>query len=252
MDYCGECQTAIDNALGMIKVKFEPKFVEIKPTFGLPDMLAGIKNKETQRNQEDGINFPMVVCLNLPDCDYDNVEEYTHEGKTYRIAWDDGKEDELHYFVQMEYDIDKGEVTTNVWKADSYRDSFRSGKSSKHFMKKLTETLSEIFTGPPMKEPSGILPYLDFDFPNTEWDLKVPEKEKYVPKHELRSHKVTYIGWMVKSYIEDGRNCFDGHLSVVAPDGYNPDDINEMLDYELSISSYADEHIETVTEIRVK
>lgn len=81
MDYCGECQTAIDNALGKIKVKFEPKFVEIKPTFGLPDMLDGIKNKETQRNREDGVNFPMIISLNIPD--YDNVEEYTHEGKRH-------------------------------------------------------------------------------------------------------------------------------------------------------------------------
>lgn len=48
MDYCGECQTAIDKALGNIKVKFEPKFVEIKPSFGLDDLLSGIKKRETK------------------------------------------------------------------------------------------------------------------------------------------------------------------------------------------------------------
>ena len=102
MDYCGECQTAIDEALGKIKVKFEPKFVEIRPTFGLPELLNGIKANEERKSKNYSFNFPSIVCLNPPDCEYDNIEEFTHEGKTYRIAWDDDHEDELHYFVQME------------------------------------------------------------------------------------------------------------------------------------------------------
>ena len=82
--------------------------------------------------------------------------------------------------------------------------------------------------------------------------MKLPERPKYVPKHELRTYTIDYNGWTTKRYIEEGRNYFDGHCSVVAPAGYKPEDINEMLDYELSVSRYDDEHVETITEIRVK
>lgn len=251
MDYCGECQTAIDNALGKIKVKFEPKFVEIKPTFGLPDLLNRIRENEKRHSENHSFNFPSIICLNLPDCEYDNIEEFTHEGKTYRIAWDDGHDDELHYFIQMEYDIEKDAVTRNVWKAESYKDSYRSGKSAKHFMKKACQAVSEFIASKPLAQPSGNLFYLNpsDDF---EWDLKLPDTPKRVPKHELRTYTVTHDGSFVKMLVGVGRNSFDGYIRNVAPEGYNPDDVNDMLDYELTVSKYDDENVETITSIKVK
>lgn len=249
MDYCGECQTAIDNALGKIKVKFEPKFVEIKPTFGLPELLNNIKAKETRKDEES--TFPITVRLNFSDCEYDNVEEYTHEGKTFRVAWDDGNEEELHYFVQMEYDIEAGEVTRNIWRTEDYKDSYRKGKSVKHFLKTLTNAAG-VYTTPinTTAEPSGKLFFLDpLDL---EWDLKVPDRPKRVPKHELRTYTLNYSGYAVRSFVLEGRNTFDGHISVLVPHGFDVDDVNEMLEYELSISKYDDENVETITEIRVK
>ena len=254
MDYCSECQTAIDEALGKIKVKFEPKFVEIKPTFGLPELLNGIKANEERKPENYSLNFPSIVCLNLPDCEYDNIEEYTHEGKTYRIAWDDDHEDDLHYFIQMEYDIEKGAVTRNVWKAEDYKDSYRKGKSAKYFMKRMCQAVSEIVSPHQCELPTGKLFYLDSKLTVTDfdWDLKLPERPKYVPKHELRTYTIDYNGRTLKRYVEDGRNCFDGKIEVAAPEGYDPEDVNEMLEYELSISKYDDENVETITNIRVK
>ena len=245
-DYCGECQTAIDKALGKIKVKFEPKFVEIKPTFGLPEMLNNIKAAKTRKEQES--NFPITVCLNLPDCDYDNVEEYTHDGKTYRIAWDDGHEEELHYFVQMEYDIEKGAVTRNVWKAEDYKDSYRKGKSVNHFLKTMIN--AGVYTTPvtSMNEPSGLMSYMTFE----PWDIEFPDIPKRIPKHELRTYTIDYDGIMLKRYIEDGRLTVNGKITISTPENFNSEDVNEMLDYEITIQKYDDENVETIVKIAVK
>lgn len=247
-DYCGECQTAIDNALGKIKVKFQPKFVEIKPTFGLSDMLGEIREKETKKLESDDLRFPAIVCLNVPDCEYDNVEEFTHEGKTYRIAWDDGNENEQHYFIQMEYDVEKGAVTSNVWRAETYNDSYRKGKSAKHLMKSMMKHLETAMVNPkPMKKPSALLSFMDFD-----WDIKMPDKPKRVPKHELRTYTVNYDGAFLKMFVGKGRNYADGYVTNIPPEGYNPEDVNEMLEYKVTISKYDDENVETITNIKVK
>lgn len=60
MEYCAECQKAIDEAFAKIKVKFEPRYVEIQPTFGLDKILEGIK-KEKKRKKKRTHN-----CLLLP------------------------------------------------------------------------------------------------------------------------------------------------------------------------------------------
>jgi hypothetical protein len=249
MDYCGECQTAIDNALGKIKVKFEPKFVEIKPTFGLPELLAGIKAEHNRKVEGSDTPWPTIVCLNLPDCDYDNVEEYTHNGKTFRIAWDDFKENDRHYFVQMEYDIAKKDVTQKTWDAKSYKDSYRCGKSSKHFFKKMCEATNEIFGTHPMELPKGNLFFLDFP---SEWEIQTPKLEKKKPEHKQREYTIEYSGSMLKSFAKDGRNSIDGKITAVPPAWYNEEDVCDALEYKISISKYDDENVETITDIKVK
>lgn len=191
----------------------------------------------------------MVVCLNLPDCDYDNVEEYTHNGKTFRIAWDDFKENDKHYFVQMKYDIAKKHVTQNTWNSKPYKDSYRCGKSSKHLFKKMCEVTNEILKPRPIEPPEGKLFFLDFA---SEWEIQTPKFEKKKPEHRQREYVLEHSGSVLKHFVKDGRSSIDGKITVLAPVWYNEEDVCDALEYKISISKYDDENVETITDIKVK
>lgn len=109
-EYCAECQTAINKALKEIPIKFKPIKVEIEDDALLKELLE-IKNKH------NGTPFSWIVSI--VQGDYDNVDTYTHDGKTYYVQYNDDTPDDLHLFVEKEYDVANQKVTNNYWKTEN-------------------------------------------------------------------------------------------------------------------------------------
>ena len=165
-EYCAECQNAINEALGKIDVKYKPVYKEIRPTLGLPELLGKIKEDEEHRlaeeREKNGFNFPRVISFSA-DEGYDNVEEYTHEYKTFRVEWNDGEEDCKHYFLRMEYDIKNQQYTGNVWEAENRSDSYVKRCGFTLLNKTFQEAMDEAFqkSVKPMEQPTGKLFFMN-------------------------------------------------------------------------------------------
>lgn len=125
-DYCPICQKAIDDALGKISVKFEPKEQEIKEPrlLGLFDTLRG---KQAEKEKE--CLFPLAICMTYDKSvfhDFDNVEFFVHNGKKYAVRWNNDTPNDKHISIFLEFDKTKGEYTGRIWKYDG--EDFYSSK----------------------------------------------------------------------------------------------------------------------------
>lgn len=149
-EYCAECQKAINKALEVIPVKFKPIPVEIdKPE--LFDILDKIKEEDDKKD------YLKMTSITLGE--YDNIDKYTHDGKTYYIEYNDDTPEERHLFVEMEYDILKKEITKHYWRADNYCDSYIHGRNIHKDMKIALDKVKPTQLPP----PSGKLTYLGVD-----------------------------------------------------------------------------------------
>ena len=167
MEYCGECQTAITNALSNIPVKFKAKFKEITPSLGIIKMLSNIKEVNVKEEEAKVCHWPTVFMCGSGE-GYDNIETYTHEWKTFRIEWDDDKPEDKHYFIEMEWDIANHGYTGKHWDAKTYNDTYTLHKSFKPITKALENVLVKA-----MDEPKGNLFYHGLP----EWELQIPHEK---------------------------------------------------------------------------
>ena len=240
MDYCAECQKAIDKALSKIPVRFQGKFKEINEPRLIP-LFDKIKSAcDEKRKSPDGIEWPaltQIMCCG----DYDNSYKYTHEGITYRVEYNDDTPDEKHISVEMEYDIKNKKFTGNLWKGE-YKDSYLHGRNTSRDWERKFRKLTKIEPCP-MSEPIGKLFFLDFDHGNNdfEWDVvanrQTPKKKK---EHELHSYTIVREGWQIKSDVEHGYACDRSKVVLV---GFTSDSLIDFIKYELTVESYEDENI---------
>lgn len=242
MEYCGECQTAITKALSDIPVRFKPKFKEISPSFGIKDMLEKIKKKdEDEKKEKDYSFFPTYVHFGDEE-GYDNVEVYTHIGKTFRVEWNDETPDDKHYFVEMEWDIEKKGYTGSHWEAKDYKDSYSIHKTYTRFMKQIAKTVEEI-NQTTLGEPSGLLWFND----TLDWSIITPKSEPRPKRHILNRWVEKNSGGHLKGLVEFGRT----ECQVVLADGITLEGVEDVLEYNTTHERYEDEYVEKITKIEI-
>ena len=234
MEYCADCQKAIDEALGKIPKKYTWRWLDICPTFGLLEALAETKEKvEKARNES-------VLLTAVPNdffySPYDNVDIYVRDGVEYMVVWNDSTPNNKHVLVKMEYDLTHDCFTDNAWRTDK-REAYCHTRPFK--LKAIEAT--------PMAPPFGKMSY--FEPVDWEWELKVPKVEKKKPQHIRREYSRVYDGATVKRMLTneyETRKCRNG-----CP-GVNPDDLYDFINYECIFVKYDDEEFETFIKIRFK
>ena len=228
MDYCAECQKAIDKALSQITVKFVAKPVEISEP-RLLDVFKKIKD-EYQTTNKNSFTFTQVVLFNLNE--YDIVETYIHNNKKYQIKWNEDTPDEKHIFLFMEYDVVNEQFTNKVWKFDE-KDSYNySSNSAKILQKHLDQHKNTEST---MPLPTGILLYNGFD-----WDIdsfNVPKRE---PEHILRTVTVDATGEEIKRMVKN--RVYMADLTEIAK-------LVDKVDYRFVYEKYDDENMKVITKV---
>lgn len=250
MDYCGECQTAIDKALKKIPVRFKPKYKEIMPSLGLDKLMDGIKARVLKEREEKAyFNFPGVICYS-DDEGYDNIETYTHNGKTFRIEWNDDTPYDKHMFIRMEYDIQANNFTGRHWEAETNEDTFSEHRSARTILKNAMETLREEMRNgsKPLKfmsQPDCKLYYMDVPF---EWDVITPKHNEKKPEHILRNWSITESGTCIRHRCTPG-NGFVLSFELAKQEVLKQ--LNDEIDYKIEVEKYDDEEIRTITKIEV-
>lgn len=244
MDYCAECQKAIDDALGKIPLKFCHEFVPINEPLLLP-VFQEIKNNYAKH--PSGLCWPMFTRMYCCG-NYDNIDEYIHNGILYRVEWDDDKPEELHVSVDMEYDIENKRLTGKPWiteEKDRYSHGRNSGKALERTFKEI-EKVKPV----PMSEPMGNLFYMEpkCDF---EWDITAPKSEKKPEKvHRLCSYTFSQRGVGIK--IDAKRGYGTEHRKVVFDKGVKPEKLIDFIEYEYTVEGYDDENTIQYKNIHIK
>jgi hypothetical protein len=133
-EYCAECQQAIDNALANIPIKFKPIKVEITDEEKKKKILSQLYDIKTKAEKNDV--FHVIRLLNSSN--YDNIDIYTYNSKTYYVEYNDDTPNDKHLLIEMEYDIIAEKVTSKSWKT-THENSFQHARSIINEFKKAFE-----------------------------------------------------------------------------------------------------------------
>lgn len=245
MEYCAECQKAIDDALGKIPVKFRHEFVPIDEPQLYP-VFQGIKDaakNEIVKNFSEGICFPSAFRLHCCG-DYDNIDEYVHKGILYRVEWNDYEPDNLHVSVDMEYDIENKTLTGKPWKCDE-NDSYRHGRNSS---KDLSRTFKNSMHIAPMEGPTGLLFFNDC-IQNIDFTEYIP-CNKNKKEHILRSYTYCQTGKAIKTDARVGHGA--DNKKIIFDDGIDVEKLIDFIEYEYTVEEYEDENVVYYKGIHVK
>lgn len=245
MEYCAECQKAIDKAFSAIPVKFKPERKEIKEPL-LLELFSKIRKEEQQKKKEEEeknkIVFPVICSSTDPD-NYDNIETYIHKNKKYQVKWNDETPDKKHLFVFMEYDILKGQFTKRPWRYEE-KDSYSFHRNAwKMMLKTLTENDTNPIPVEPMSMPMGNLFFMD-------WDLTQQKQEPFVyapkpPQHVIQIHTSEATGEGVRLTVKYGWY----QTKVKLAKGVTVKNLIDFVDYKYTYEKYDDEDIATITKI---
>lgn len=237
MEYCADCQKAIDEALGKIPKKYTWKWLEIRPTLGLFDALAETKEKVEKKRKES--NMPIIVRSNpLLYSTYDNADTYVRDGIEYCVEWNDSTPEDKHVHIKMEYNLKYDYFTNNAWRVDT-GETYYHTRPFKWEGKEIEVK--------PMAPPLGKLFYID---PlDCEWELSGPKAEKRKPQHIKREYTNVYCGATVRRLLTDE---YEAHRCKNGCPDVNPDDLYDFLEYRCAFVRYDDEDFETITGVRVK
>ena len=238
MEYCADCQKAIDEALEKIPKKYTWRWLDICPTLGLLEALAETKEKvEKARNES-------VLLTSVPNdffySPYDNIDTYVRDGVEYMVEWNDSTPNNKRVLVKMEYDLTHDCFTDNAWRVGE-REAYRHIRP---FKLKVSEAPSMAPSmAPPMDPPLGKMFYFG------PVDSELPKVEKRKPRHIRREYSKVYDGATVKRLLTDE---YEAHKCRNGCPGVNPDDLYDFMNYECVFVNYDDEEFETITKIRVK
>lgn len=234
MDYCAECQTAIDDALSRITKKFEARDLEIDQP-GLFSVFNKIRAEEEKKEKL----WPNIHRIG--ECgDYDNAEKYIHNKRKFFVRWNDDTPDEKHIFISMEYDLLNNEFTKNPWKYDVDDCYMRSRNESRCLARVLMNEQTLNINLPP---PTGKLNYMDF-----EWDVVCKKGKTPTPQpkpHKLIIEEQILSGHGLKATIDRG---WVGRMCKLSK-GVSPDNIIDYLDYKITVERYEDENFATIVKI---
>lgn len=230
MEYCAECQKAIDDALRKIPLKFRHEFVPIDEPLLLP-VFQKIKSNESEYRFP---TFTRMFCRG----NYDNIDEYIHDGIIYRVEWDDDKPEGLHVSVDMEYDIENNKLTGKPWKTDE-KDRYRHGRnSSKDLSCSLEKFTNEKTPVTPMEYPTGRLFFND-----VLWDSKCDQSLTFIKakkeKHRLCSYTYSQKGIGIKMDVKHGYGV--DKKKIIFDNGVDPENLIDFVEYEYTVEGYEDE-----------
>ena len=234
MEYCADCQRAIDEALAKIPVKFGGRRMDITPNEEL--LMLFKKVKEDQEKQEKEIKekngLPIIRAVPFSNIcgEYDNCDTCVFDGKTFVIEWNDATPKDVHVTVEMEYDfIEK--ITENYWRTE-HRNSYT------HYRPMKVMDLKDV---KPMNPPLGNLAYLDFD-----WNIgtkKETRKPVKIP-HEKVTYTRQYNGKVVGEILNKPQ-----HGTKIA---YSLDrELYPFMDYDIFYEKYRDEDFETIVDVKL-
>lgn len=185
MEYCGECQSAINKALNDIPIKMIQKYKEINDEGNLIiNMLDSIRNN---------CNYtPMTYWSNTDP--YDNTDIYYHNNILYKVCYNDNNTDDKHIYILCEYDCVNNKFTNNVWKTDVSEDRYSHHKNIKHeFL-----NLKDIPEGK-IDMPNGNIMWFDMIEKNVDETPKI--------KHKLYRYTIkengSYIKYKFRGDIEN-------------------------------------------------
>lgn len=240
MEYCPECQRAIDNALSKIPVKFKEKQIEIfEPMlFPLFDRIRK-ENEEKQKNGE--IGWPGVIGLSGPFDGYDNMDVFIHNRKKYAVKYNDETPEDRHIYVSMVYDILNEKFTNQPWGYDT-------GNEYVHYrnvMKDMTETL--FVNQIPMESPRRDLFFVDALSEWTLHDTAIQDTpiDRTQKEHTLKTRFCEGTGAQIKSHIKYGWY----KTTVNAANGIDIEKLIDFVDYKYVYQQYEDENVATIVSI---
>lgn len=164
LEYCPECQNAINDALKNITVKFKEKQLEIDEPLLFP-LFDKIKKEADEEHKNSEIVWPGVIGIGGEPFDgYDNIDIFIHNSKKYLVKYNDETPDEKHIFVSMEYDILNDKFTGKPW-------YYSLGSKYTHYKnaaKSLTKAYKELVENPvQMEEPKGDMFFIDYPYSRT-------------------------------------------------------------------------------------
>lgn len=236
MDYCAECQKAIDAAFRKIPVKFEDRGMEIEE-FRLFPLFEQIKEKHFKDHTS---LFPMCVSFDRDNGDFDWVETYYHDGKRFDVKWREGEK--KHVFLFMEYDILNKKFTDKVWRYKC-EDSYTIKEGGRRIRKRWESSIKELekINPVPMSEPTGTLFFIDC--PDL---IKTNSKENEIKKeHVLKKFE----------FVDDGdgirrtEKCGWYNKKCKIEKGINIKKLSKYLQYKCYCIQYEDEDFATIYEI---
>ena len=238
MDYCAECQKAIDEAFKKIPVKFEARGMEIHEP-RLFDLFDKLRIEHT--NPDGSMLFPMVISFGK-DWDWDWIETYYHNGKKFEVKWNED-DNERHIFLFMEYDLIEKSFTDNVWRF-SCEDSYSIREGGRKMKKRWEEQMKavESLEPAPMNEPSGMLCFMDFPYNSGAGKLDVAPKKK---EHKLREICFEGSGDEITHRIEHGW----GRIKCKVADGLDVSNLSKYIEYRYHCIEYEDEDFATIIRI---
>lgn len=232
MDYCAECQKAIDKALSQIAVKFVAKPIEIDEPL-LFKVFKKIKDEYQSTNKN---SFPFITQVLFDLNEYDFVETYIHNNKKYQVKWNEDTPNEKHIFLFMEYDVVNEQFTNKVWRFDEKDRYVYSSNAAKVLQKHLEQHKITESTMPP---PTGELLYNGFI--HFDWNIErfnVPKRE---PEHILRiynDNKAT--GEEIKRMVKN--RVYMADLTEIAK-------LVDKVDYRFVYEKYDDENMKVITKV---
>lgn len=156
MDYCGCCQTAIDNALAKIPVRYVKKFAYVTDQ----DEIDFLKNTfdEEKRKYEESKNSATIFCNLMkvvPSEGYEDIEHCIIDWVEYhKYVKYDG---DIVYKVAMEYDTVDGKFTDCKYEdRDGSRTYYQPVSITRLF-----DSVDCIIPVCPISPPKGDLLYVD-------------------------------------------------------------------------------------------
>lgn len=132
-EYCAECQKAIDSALANIPVKFRPIKIEITDEEEKKKILTQLYDIKAKAEKNE-----IFHSIRLLSSNYDNIDKYIYNLKTYYIEYNDNTPNDKHLSVEMEYDIIGEKVTSKLWKT-IHENSFQHGRGIEKAFKEVFE-----------------------------------------------------------------------------------------------------------------
>lgn len=244
MEYCPECQKAIDKALKKIPVKFKPRQMEIVEPMLFP-LFDRIKCEDEEKRKNGELVWPAVIGLSGEPFDgYDNIDVFIHNRKKYLVKYNDETPDDKHIYVSMVYDILNEKLTNQPWRYDT-------GNEYVHYrnlMKDMTESLKELYVNQiPMKPPRGDL-FSMYDL--SEWTLhdtsiKHGSVDRTQREHILKTRFHERTGAQIKNDVKYGWY----NTTVRVADGIDVEKLIDFVDYKYTYEQYDDENVATIIEI---